>query len=260
MSFRWIRFLHIAAAIGFVGIHGASIVVLYAIRGERDRGRVEAILDFSAGTATAMYVALVAVVGTGLWMGFERSRLFREGWYWWSLLLLVATSVLMWFVAKPFTKRVRAACEMRPSGVPRVSDEELTETLRSPRTHLITGIGVVGLVAILYLMVFQPTLSSTSAPTAETTLPAAATGTTTLPDGDQPLLVLGKEIFDVSAGGTGCAECHGFDGRGTADADDITGSSKSAIAEALDEEREMRDIDLTAEELEAVYRYLQTLP
>jgi hypothetical protein len=42
--------------------------------------------------------------------------------------------------------------------VPRVSDEELGEVLRSGRAHLITAIGVVGLLAILYLMIFKPQL------------------------------------------------------------------------------------------------------
>jgi len=152
----WIKFLHIASVLGFVGIHGASIVVLYAIRSERDRGRIEGILDFSAATATAMYVSLAAVVATGFWLGIAESALLRQAWFWWSLALLVIVSVLMWFVAKPFTMKVRAACEIRPSGVPRVSDEELAQTLHSPRTHVITAIGVAGLGAILYLMVFKP--------------------------------------------------------------------------------------------------------
>lgn len=158
VPYPWIRFLHIAAAIGFVGIHGASIVVLYAIRSERDRNRIEGILDFSSGTATAMYVSLTAVVGTGLWLGYEVRGWFSQPWYWWSLALLVITSVLMFFIAKPFTKEVRAACEIRPSGVPRVSDDELVQTLHSSRTYLITVIGVVGLALILYLMVFKPAL------------------------------------------------------------------------------------------------------
>ncbi len=158
MPYPWIRFLHIAASIGFVGIHGASIVVLYAIRGERDRTRIEGILDFSSGTATAMYASLAAVIGTGLWLGYVVRGWFQQPWYWLSLALLVITSVLMFFVAKPFTKRVRAACEIRPTGVPRVSDDELADILHSSRTHLITVIGVVGLALILYLMVFKPAL------------------------------------------------------------------------------------------------------
>jgi hypothetical protein len=158
VPYRWIKFLHIASAIGFVGIHGASIVVLYAIRGEGDRGRIESMMSLSAKTVTAMYVSLAAVVGTGLWMGIEVEAWFRQPWYWWSLALLVITSLLMYFIAKPFGETVRAACEMRPSGVPRVSNEELTVIVRSPRTHLITAIGVVGLGLILYLMVFRPAL------------------------------------------------------------------------------------------------------
>ncbi len=156
MSHAWIRFFHIASAIGFAGIHGASIVVLYVIRKERDRGRIESILGFSAKTVTAMYLTLAAVVGTGLWMGFDATIFFRQPWYWLSLALLVITSLLMWFVAKPFGKRLRAACAIRPSGVPRVSDEELASLLESPRVHIIAAIGAIGLVAILYLMVFRP--------------------------------------------------------------------------------------------------------
>ncbi len=158
VRYKWIRFIHIISAIGFVGIHGASMFVLYAIRSERDRRRIEGLLEFSAKTVIMMYLSLGLVVWTGFWLGFELNFLFSLGWYWWSLGLLVATSLLMWLVAKPWTARVRAACGIRPSGVPRVSDEELAQILRSPRTHAITAIGIGGLGAILYLMVFKPAL------------------------------------------------------------------------------------------------------
>jgi len=156
VDFRWIRFLHIVSAIGFVGIHGASIVVLYAIRRERDRQRIDSLLDFSTSTVVPMYASVGAVIATGLWMGVEASHYFSQTWYWLSLVLLVGTGLLMWFIAKPFAERIRAACGVRPSGVPRVSDEELGEILRSSRTHVITAIGVAGLGLILYLMVFRP--------------------------------------------------------------------------------------------------------
>lgn len=261
MPYPWIRFLHIVTAIGFVGIHGASIVVLYAIRNERDRNRIEGILDFSAGTATAMYVSLVAVIGTGIWMGFVRTTLLRQGWYWWSLVLLVITSVLMWFIAKPFTKQIRAATEIRPSGVPRVSDEELAQTLRSPRAHLITAIGVIGLGAILYLMVFQPSLSAGAPATAEPATPTAVAAPTDPDTGIDATLAFGKQLYDETAGGIGCAACHGLDGKGTAAGPNINGVSKSAIADALGRGIPgMDSIKLDPDELEAVYRYVRTLP
>ncbi len=156
MPYSWIRFLHIFSAIAFVAIHGASIVVLYAIRKETDRQRIENLLGFSAGTAIAMYISLSGVVGTGLWLGVAVPGWFSAPWYWIALGLLVGTVGFMWAFARPFGKRIRAACELRPSGVPRISDEELGEILGSQRTNVITAVGLVGLAVILYLMVFKP--------------------------------------------------------------------------------------------------------
>ena len=116
MPYQWIRFLHIASAISFAGIHGASIVVLYAIRTDGDRRRIESILGFSAKTVTATYVSLVAVIATGLWLGFEVSTFLHQAWYWISLTLLAVTTLLMWFVAKPFAKRVRSPARSAPPG------------------------------------------------------------------------------------------------------------------------------------------------
>ena len=35
-------------------------------------------------------------------------------------------------------------------------DEELIQVLRTPQVHLVTAIGLAGLGALLYLMVFKP--------------------------------------------------------------------------------------------------------
>lgn len=96
--------------------------------------------------------------------------------------------------------------------------------------------------------------------TTTTTVPGDASGTTTTTEAsgeDQALLALGKNIFEVTAGGVGCASCHGFDAQGTADGPNIIGSSKAAISGAIGGGViDMNDIKLTTEELEAVYRYL----
>ncbi|MEA1903234.1 MAG: DUF2269 family protein [Actinomycetota bacterium] len=156
MPYAWIRFIHIVSAIVFTGVHGASMIVLYAIRNETDRARIENLLLFSAKTSKTMYYSLIAVTGTGLWLAFVVTGWFSQLWFWLSLGLLAAITLVMWLVARPFGKRVRAACEIRPSGVPRISDAELVQILRSQKTNVITAIGVGGLGAILYLMVFKP--------------------------------------------------------------------------------------------------------
>jgi hypothetical protein len=255
VPYQWIRFLHIVSAIGFIAIHGTSMLVLHSIRSERSRPRIEAILDFSGRTANAMYISMVAVVGTGLWMGIEQSTLLREYWYWWALALLALTSVLMWFVAKPFTARLRAACEIRPSGIPRVSDSEIGEILNSSRPNVIAAIGIAGIGLILYLMVFQPAIIG------DGSFGGGGEKTSDSVPGDVDLLVLGEELFQRTAGGVGCAACHGPDGQGTSIAPNITGVTKSRIVRALNGGvPQMSSIELTDTEIDAVYAYLETLP
>ena len=154
--FKLARFLHIASGLGFMAIHGASMVVLYVIRRETDRSRIESLMGFSAKTVVPMYITLVAVIGTGLWLGFLAPGYYSQLWYWLSLGLLGLLALLMWLVARPFGKRILAACEIRPSGVPRKSDDELQLLLESQKTNVITAIGVIGLGFILWLMVYRP--------------------------------------------------------------------------------------------------------
>lgn len=278
MSYAWIKVFHVVAGAGFIAVHGASMLVLHLIRPERSRDTIRAILDFAARTTSSLYISLLAVIGTGFWLAFERSSFFRRGWFWWSLAILLATTAWMWFVARPFADRIRAACEIRPSGVPRVSSAELAQTLGSRRSDLIAVVGVVSIVLILVLMVVQPRVfpvepvagGPTTLATAPTTVggnppPTGVTSTTVMPnttttDQADQVLALGREIFESRGGIGGCSECHGSDGLGTADGPGIVGYSKSEIAKALEDVPDMEYFRLTPEELEAVYRYIQSLP
>jgi amino acid transporter len=155
MSFRWLLYLHLASVLALLGTHGASMTVLYRIRRERDRRRILDLVTLSGETIMPMYISLAAIVVTGVLLGLK-VHAFSLWWIWAAIVILVVTAALMGMVARPYFARVKEACQMRPSGVPRVSDEELGEILRAPTAHVISAIGVIGLLAILYLMVFQP--------------------------------------------------------------------------------------------------------
>src|SRR6476619_5378642 len=127
MYIRWLLFLHIASVLALLGTHGTSMTVLYRIRRERDRKKIVDLITLSGETILPMYVSLGAIV----------------------ILLVITAS--MGAIARPYFARVKEACAVRPSGVPRVSDEELTEILRSPTAHVLSAIGGLGLAAILYL-------------------------------------------------------------------------------------------------------------
>jgi mono/diheme cytochrome c family protein len=82
--------------------------------------------------------------------------------------------------------------------------------------------------------------------------PAAPAGT---------LAERGRLVFEQTAGGVGCASCHGMDGAGDAglSTPDIRGADEARVRPALAGVALMSGIRLTETELEAVLAHLQTL-
>ena len=71
----------------------------------------------------------------------------------------------------------------------------------------------------------------------------------------------GALVYEQTAGGVGCASCHGIDGAGDASLStpDIRGADEARVRSALDGVALMGGIDLTEAELRAVLAHLQTL-
>ncbi len=155
IAYNWWKLLHILAVLAFVMFHGVSATVAIRLRKERDRGRIAELLQFSGSSVQAMYVALGLLVLFGVIAGFAGSW-WGQWWIWISLFILVLLIGEMAAVAGPYYRRVKEAVEVRPSGVPRRSDEELDEILRSPLAMFNAVLGFVALGLLAYLMVFKP--------------------------------------------------------------------------------------------------------
>jgi hypothetical protein len=155
IDYRWWKFLHVLAVLGFVLFHGVSIVVAIRLRKERDRTRIAELLQFSGSAVLGMYVSLGALIVFGVVAGFA-GKWWGYWWIWLSLALLVITIVEMSVVARPYYEQLKDAIQLRPSGVPRKSDEELDQLLRS-RLALFNAVwGIVALVVITFLMIWKP--------------------------------------------------------------------------------------------------------
>ncbi len=154
--YRYWVVLHILAAASFLLAHGVSMFALYRLRAlDLDRARIVDTITFSGLTSKPMYASLIVLTVAGFVAGYQGKWL-DDWWIWIAVGVLIATTVLMTLIAKPYFERISAACALRPSGVPRTSDEELGELVRSSKVHLITAIGVGGLVIIIWLMVTKP--------------------------------------------------------------------------------------------------------
>jgi hypothetical protein len=155
MRFQLWLFVHLLGVLAFLGAHGVSMFVLFRIRKERDRGKIADLISLSGETTRPMYVSLGVLVAGGIGAG-TTFGLFSKWWMLTALLILLVEVGVMTAIAKPYFKRITEATAMRPSGVPRISDEELAALLGSKEPIAITVIGVVGLLVILWLMVFKP--------------------------------------------------------------------------------------------------------
>jgi hypothetical protein len=156
IDYRWWKLLHVLGVLAFVLFHGVSILVAFRLRKERDRTRIAELLQFSGAAVQGMYAGLLLLIAFGVIAGFS-GRWWGFWWIWISLGLLVATIVEMGVVARPYYQRLKDAIQMRPSGVPRTSDEELDLLLRARVAMVNAAWGVLALVVITWLMIWKPT-------------------------------------------------------------------------------------------------------
>ncbi len=156
MAFNWWKLVHLLGLAGFLATHGVSMFVLDRIRKvELDRNRITQLISLSGQATMPMYISLSVLIAGGVGAGIV-GQLFWRLWLTVSIVILLVTVALMISIAAPYFKEITAACEVRPSGVPRKSDEELNALLHSPRNRMINVIGLVGLISILYLMILKP--------------------------------------------------------------------------------------------------------
>lgn len=155
VDYRWWKFLHVLGVLGFVAFHGVSIVVALRLRRERDRRRIQELLQFSGSSVIGMYASLGILIVFGVIAGFAQDW-WRFWWIWISLGLLVLSIAEMSVVARPYYQQLKDAVQLRPSGVPRRSDEELEQLLRSPNALWNAVFGFAVLVVIAWLMIWKP--------------------------------------------------------------------------------------------------------
>ncbi|HVL50113.1 MAG TPA: DUF2269 family protein [Actinomycetota bacterium] len=180
--YRWWVFLHLVGVFGFLLAHGVSVAVAFRLRKERDPKRVQALLAVSSASINAFYPAVVLLLVGGVAATFA-GDLWGYGWIWASIVLLILVSGAMYSVARPYYRRLRFITDAMVDGSEAVSADQYAEALRS-RQLFIAGIGFAGLLLILYLMLFKPTLGMSP----QATPPAAA--------GEEASLVASELAFD----------------------------------------------------------------
>ncbi|HRN30222.1 MAG TPA: hypothetical protein PK781_06050 [Terrimesophilobacter sp.] len=159
--YEFVVFLHVTGAIVFALGHGTSVAVAFRLRVEKENPRIAALLDASSWGTNLMYVGLLLIIGSGIALGFM-GDFWGQWWLWVSIGVLVVVMGAMYAMAAPFYGAVRVASggvipEKYRSRVTSEAAAAALQRLGSWRAPMrVTLIGGVGLLVILWLMVFQP--------------------------------------------------------------------------------------------------------
>ena len=159
--YAFVVFLHVLGAFAFVALHGVSMVTAFGLRGERDRGRQAQLLELSGLAVGLMYIGLLLLLVAGILAGFMGNH-WGRAWIWASLGVLVVVIALMYTVGTPFYGRMRAAAglpgmaEKADKFKPPATEADLDALATSNVPIVLSTIGGLGLVAIVWLMVVKP--------------------------------------------------------------------------------------------------------
>jgi len=157
----WLVFAHILGAFTFVLAHGVSMFVALRIRNERDQARVAALLDLSKSAIAIAAFAVIFLLLTGIIAGFV-GNYWGQRWIWVSLAILILLWGYMSFRGTMYHDAVRHAIgsvgvyDKKGTEPPAADPAAAAALLASSRALELATVGGIGLVAILYLMVFKP--------------------------------------------------------------------------------------------------------
>ena len=153
--YQWWVFIHIVGVVGFLLAHGVSVAVLFALRREREPGRIRALLTLSGQTTAVFYWSFLVLLGGGL-AAATWGHWWSAAWPWIALGVLFGLTVLMYFLAKPFYERIRRIMAIEAGGGTAVGEAEIAAATAGPVPAVIAAAGGAGLVGIVYLMVLKP--------------------------------------------------------------------------------------------------------
>lgn len=150
-------FLHILGVFGFLLAHGVSLFVGFRVQHEKDIHAIRALLGLSASAVMASFFSLLVLLIGGIGAGFV-GHWWSQGWIWAALGVFVLVWILMSAFTGPAFRRARLAAGFTgPNTIEEsVISESLPEALAALRPWLPTLAGGIGLLVLLWLMVFKP--------------------------------------------------------------------------------------------------------
>jgi hypothetical protein len=158
----WIVFVHVLGVLMFVLAHGVSVAVLLRMRTERNPVALRALLDLSRASLGVAAIGFVLWFVAGIVAGFS-GNWWTSGrwWIWVSLAVAVVITGMMTPMGRIYFNRVRTALGVDPKTgradrTIEVDGAVVEAAIASGQPTFLAGVGIIGLVVLLWLMVAKP--------------------------------------------------------------------------------------------------------
>jgi len=143
--YRWIVFVHIASVLGLLLVH--PVTVAFHLKQERNDTRIRELLEVSEAASILRWIFFWVTLASGILLGFMGS-FWGSFWIWAALVIFIAIAVVMNVYGGRTIDRIADTRD----------DAEMERLLTRFRPGILAVTGAGGLLLILYLMLFKPTL------------------------------------------------------------------------------------------------------
>jgi 4-hydroxybenzoate polyprenyltransferase len=143
--YQWIVFIHIASVMGLLLVH--PVTVAFHLKQERDDTRIRELLEVTEAASNLRWVFFGLTIASGIVLGFMGSW-WGTAWIWAALAIFVIIGVVMNLYGG---RTIDSIADAR-------DDAEMERLLTRFRPGILAVTGAGGLLLILYLMLFKPTL------------------------------------------------------------------------------------------------------
>ena len=142
--YRWIVFIHIASVLGLLLVH--PVTVAFHLKEERDDTRIRELLEVSEAASALRWMFFALTIATGVLLGFL-GGFWGTAWIWAALAIFILIGAVMNLYGGRSLDRIADTRD----------DDEMERLLSRFRPMILAVTGTVGLLAVLYLMLFKPT-------------------------------------------------------------------------------------------------------
>jgi hypothetical protein len=157
-------YFHIFSALSFMLSHGVTSTAILFVRNEKNAERIRFLLEIARNrtvmgvTNSSITVLLLSGIALGFLGGWWGSL-----WIWTALGIAVIITLAMSVLGRLYFEKLRKVVGLsytegrkKHGPLPTASEEEILRISSKSPAVLTPAVGLIGLLAILYLMIFKP--------------------------------------------------------------------------------------------------------